>query len=112
MTGGIVALVLWFMAWIGGIAGGIGQALQNGALITAGVVMGLIFPTDGLWRSAVFSMEPFAVVVGLREAGRSALAANPFAATNPIPLGELVWAIVWVVAVLALAVVSFRSREI
>lgn len=112
MTGGIVALVLWFMAWIGGIAGGIGAALQNGALITAGVVMGLVFPTDALWRSAVYSMEPVVVVVGLREAGRTALAANPFAATEPIPLGMLVWSIVWVLAALVLAVVSFRSREI
>lgn len=112
MTGGIVALVLWFMAWIGGIAGGIGQALENGALITAGVVMGLIFPTDALWRSAVYSMEPVAVVVGLQEAGRATLAANPFAATEPIPLGMLVWSIVWVLAALVLAVVSFRSREI
>jgi hypothetical protein len=50
--------------------------------------------------------------VGLQEAGRSALAANPFAATQPIPLGMLVWSIVWVLAALALAVVSFRSREI
>jgi ABC-type transport system involved in multi-copper enzyme maturation permease subunit len=112
MTGGIVALVLWFMAWIGGIAGGIGQALENGALITAGVVMGLVFPTDALWRSAVYSMEPVAVVVGLQEAGRATLAANPFAATEPIPLGMLIWSIVWMLAALALAVVSFRSREI
>jgi ABC-type transport system involved in multi-copper enzyme maturation permease subunit len=112
MTGGIVALVLWFMAWMGGIAGGIGQALENGALTTAGVVMGLVFPTDALWRSAVYSMEPVAVVVGLQEAGRTGLAANPFAATQPIPLGVLVWSIVWVLAALALAVVSFGSREI
>jgi ABC-type transport system involved in multi-copper enzyme maturation permease subunit len=112
MTGGIVALVLWFMAWIGGIAGGIGQALENSALITAGVVMGLVFPTDALWRSAVYSMEPVAVVVGLQEAGRATLAANPFAATEPIPLGMLIWSIVWMLAALALAVVSFRSREI
>lgn len=111
MTGGIVALVLWFMAWIGGIAGGIGHALQNNALTTAGLVMGLVFPTDGLWRSAVFSMEPVAVLAGIREGG-AAIAANPFAATEPIPLGQLVWSVVWVIAALVLAVVSFRSREI
>lgn len=111
MTGGIVALVLWFMAWIGGIAGGIGQALQNSALTNAGLVMGLILPTDSLWRSAVFSMEPAAVVAAVREGGAT-LAANPFSAANPIPLGMLIWSIVWVLGALTLAVFSFRRREI
>ncbi|MGH2927334.1 MAG: ABC transporter permease [Candidatus Dormibacteraceae bacterium] len=111
MTGGIVALVLWFMAWIGGIAGGIGQTLNNAALADTGLVMGLILPTDALWRSAVFSMEP-AAVVAISRAGGAAVASDPFSATQPIPVGMLVWSIVWVVGVLVLAVLSFRRREI
>ncbi|MFZ0216265.1 MAG: ABC transporter permease subunit [Candidatus Dormiibacterota bacterium] len=111
MTGGIVALVLWFMAWIGGIVGGVGQALNNTALSDAGLAMRLILPTDALWRAAVYAMEPAAVIATNRALGPVA-SANPFSASDPIAPAMLVWSVLWVVVVLALALLSFRRREI
>jgi len=111
MTGGIVALILYFMAWIGGIVEGIGRSLHSTALSDVGLAMRLILPTDAFWRAAVYAMEPSTVLALARSAGRVA-SANPFLVTDPIPPAMEIWGLLWVVIVLALAVFSFRSREV
>ncbi|MFN2451212.1 MAG: ABC transporter permease subunit [Candidatus Dormibacteria bacterium] len=110
MTAGIVALVLFFMAWMGGIAGAVGTALGNAGVEAAGTVSRLALPTDGLWRGAIYNAEPesvLAVAAGTREA-----AANPFTATAAPAAAYLAWAAVWVIAVVALTAWSFRRREL
>jgi len=62
ITGGVIALVAWLMGWIGGVVGDIGTGLQNQAVENIGTVSRLILPTDGLWRGAVYAMEPDAVL--------------------------------------------------
>jgi ABC-type transport system involved in multi-copper enzyme maturation permease subunit len=111
MTGGIIALVLYLTAWIGGIVGGVGQALSNDSLTYTGLVSKLLVPTDVLWRGAVYAMEPASVAAAARAAGPAA-AGNPFWAADPPPTALLVWALLWVVALLTLAWWSFRSREV
>ena len=111
ITGGVIALVAWLMAWIGGVVGDIGVGLQNQAIENVGTVTHLILPTDGLWRGAVYAMEPDAVLVTLRAAGTIGRA-NPFAAVDPPPVEFLVWVVVWFAIMLALSIWSFRTREI
>jgi ABC-type transport system involved in multi-copper enzyme maturation permease subunit len=111
ITGGVIALVAWLMAWIGGVVGDIGVGLQNQAIENIGTVSHLILPTDGLWRGAVYAMEPDAVLATLRAAGTVGRA-NPFAAVDPPPLEFLAWVVVWFGIMLALSVWSFRTREI
>lgn len=110
MTAGIVALVMFFMAWMGGIAGAVGTALGNTGVETAGTISRLALPTDGLWRGAIYNAEPEAVLAvasGSREA-----AANPFTATASPSTAYLVWALLWIVLVVALTTWSFRRREL
>jgi len=111
ITGGVIALVAWLMGWIGGVVGDIGNALQNQAVEDIGIVSHLILPTDGLWRGAVYSMEPDAVLAALRAAGTVARA-NPFTAVDPPPTAFLAWVVVWFALMLTLAIWSFRTREI
>ncbi|MBO0684463.1 MAG: ABC transporter permease subunit [Candidatus Dormibacteraeota bacterium] len=111
MTAGIVALVLYLVAWIGGIVGGLGQALNNDALIYTGLGSKLLVPTDVLWRGAVYAMEPASVVASVRAVGPVG-ASSPFSAADPPPIGLLVWAVIWVLAILALTWLSFRRREV
>ena len=111
ITGGVIALVAWLMAWIGGVVGDIGESLQNDAVANIGTISHLILPTDGLWRGAVYAMEPDAVVAALRAAGTVARA-NPFSAVDPPPVAFLIWVVVWFAVVLGLAIWSFRTREI
>ena len=111
ITGGVIALVAWLMAWIGGVVGDIGASLQNEAVQNVGTVSHLILPTDGLWRGAIFAMEPDVVLATLR-AGGTIARANPFSAVDPPPLPYLAWVVVWFALMLALSVWSFRTREL
>ena len=111
ITAGVIALVAWLIAWIAGVVGDIGIGLQNQALENVGVVSHLLLPSDGLWRGAIFAMEPDTLIATMKAAGTFGRA-NPFAAVDPPPLEFLVWVVVWFAAMLALSVWSFRTREI
>jgi ABC-type transport system involved in multi-copper enzyme maturation permease subunit len=111
ITGGVIALVAWLMGWIGGIVGDIGAGLQNTAVENVGIISHLVLPTDGLWRGAIFAMEPDTVLAQLRAAGTIGRA-NPFAQVDPPPAGFLLWVVVWFALMLALSIWSFRTREI
>lgn len=111
MTAAIIPLIGYFIAWVGGILGGIGTAIDNQGLIVTGVVSRLLLPTDGLWRGAVYAMEPATVIAGLRGAGRLG-AGNPFSATDPPPPAFLAWTVVWFAVMIGLTLWSFRRREL
>lgn len=113
IASGAVAIVLFGLAWGVGVLGGVGTALGVYSLGAAGSVARLVFPSDGLWRAAIFSLEP-PVVIAAIAGNRSlrVLEANPFfAASGPSPL-YLAWCLAWVVGILGLTVVSFRRREL
>ena len=112
MVGGVVALVLFGMAWMGGIVGGVGQAFDNPTVMHIGTVTRLLLPTDGLWRGAVYALEPAAILQLTRNVPGPAIAANPFFASSEPPLVFLVWVAAWLSAALFAAVWSFRSREV
>ncbi len=111
MVGGVVALVLWGVGWIGGIVGGVGLAFDNPTVTHVGTATRLILPTDGMWRGAVWALEPAAILETMRQAGRAA-AANPFFAPDPPPAPYLAWTAGWVAVVLGAAIWSFSRREI
>jgi len=111
IAGGAITAIGFLMAWIGGIVGGIGTAFQNQAIEDVGIVSRLLLPTDALWRGAVFSMEP-ASVVAVAKAAPPGASANPFLATHGQPVEMLLWVGFWFLAVVALSVWSFRTREV
>jgi ABC-type transport system involved in multi-copper enzyme maturation permease subunit len=111
MTGGVIALVLFFVAWIGGIALAIGQAFANDTIIAIGNGSRLLIPTDGLWHGAIYYLEPSDILAAARAAGR-ARAGNPFFAEAPLPAAYLGWVAAWLIAVLGLANWSFARRDL
>ena len=108
MTCGIVVLALFGVAWIAGIAESVGVAFHNTAITTAGTVMSLLLPSDGLWRGAVYNLEPAALIA----LGNAAARADPFAVGAPPPTPYLMWAVGWVVVILGFAALSFRRRDL
>ena len=110
MVGGVIALVLFGMAWMGGIVGGIGQAFDNAVVTHVGTVTKLLLPTDALWRGAVYALEPAAVLAAVPRG--MAVAANPFFASAPPPAPLLIWCALWTLAVLGLGLWSFGRREV
>ena len=111
MVGGVSGLILWGLAWMGGIVGGIGLVFENATLTHVGTVSKLVLPTDGLWRGAVWSLEPASLIAASRAAG-SAAAANPFFAAEPPPPAYIAWCVIWITALLALAMWSFTRKEL
>jgi ABC-2 type transport system permease protein len=111
MVGGVIAAILFGIVWMGGIVGGVGAAFGNETITHVGTATKLILPTDGLWRGAVWSLEP-AVVLGAQTALGPAAAANPFFAAEPPPAAYVTWAVLWIAAVLAIAIWSFGRREV
>lgn len=111
MTGGVVALVLFFVAWIGGIALAIGQTFGNDTITNIGIGSRLLIPTDGLWHGAIFYLEPSEILSLANAAGR-ARAGNPFYAEQPLPVAYIGWVIAWLLAVIGLANWSFARRDL
>ena len=111
MVGGVIAAILFGIAWMGGIVGGVGAAFNNATVTHVGTATKLILPTDGLWRGAVWSLEPSIVIAAQSQLG-PAVAANPFFSAEPPPASYIAWAIAWIAAMLIVAIWSFRSREI
>ena len=111
MVGGVSGLILWGLAWMGGIVGGIGLVFENTTLTHVGTASKLILPTDGLWRGAVWSLEPASLIAASRAAGAAA-AANPFFAADPPPPAYVVWCVIWITGMLSLAVWSFMRKEL
>jgi len=111
ITGGVIALVAWLMGWIGGVVGDIGTGLQNQAIENVGIVSHILLPTDGLWRGAIYAMEPDSLIATLRAAGTFGRA-NPFAAVDPPAFGFLLWVAAWFALMLGVSIWSFRTREI
>lgn len=111
MVGGVVALIVWGVAWIGGIVGGVGLALDNATATHVGTATRLLLPTDGMWRGAVWALEPASIVAAARNAG-AATAGNPFFAADPPPALYLAWTLAWIAIGLGVAVWSFARREI
>jgi ABC-type transport system involved in multi-copper enzyme maturation permease subunit len=110
ITAGVIALMLFFITWIAGVAGAVGTVLSNGPIEATGTISRMLLPSDGLWRGAVFNLEPVTVVAvatGSREA-----AANPFTSLTAPTGAYLAWAAVWVVAVVGLTILAFRRREL
>jgi ABC-type transport system involved in multi-copper enzyme maturation permease subunit len=110
IAAGIVAVGFFGIAWIAGITAAIARALNADALAHFATFTGLVIPTDGLWRGAVYALTPAAMLVAQDTIGQRGL--NPFGVNEPPPTAFLIWSVVWIVAVLASAVASMRTRDV
>jgi len=111
MTCGIVVLILFGVTWIAGIAGSVGAALHSTTIQSIGTVSSLILPTDGLWRAAVYNLQPAAV--SLLQASAGGRGSNDPFFVYSAPSGTyLLWAFAWLLGLLAIAAWSFQRREL
>lgn len=109
---GITAVVLFGLAWIAGVVGGIGLSIGNQTVTNVGVIASLILPTDGLWRGAIFHLEPAVMIAAASQSARGFNPNFPFFAYAPPPTAYVVYAVGWILAMLALAAYNFDRREL
>ena len=107
LANGVVSFTLFGLAWLGGIIEFIGTMMKNEAMLNLGIVISLLVPSDAIWKAASFYAQSplFLVVQGVSGAG-------PFAAAAPPTASFIVWALLYLCAVLLLAVRAFARRDL
>lgn len=101
-TGGIV-FGLYGLAFIGGWIEQFGAMIQNPTAIKVGIIASLIIPSESLWKRAAFEMQmPLAGALGM----------SPFSTISvPSPL-MIGYTVIYLLAMLAIAVRVFDKRDI
>ncbi len=101
-TGGMV-FGLYGLAFLGGWIEQIGTLVSNPTAVQIGIVTSLVIPTEALWRRAAYEMQtPLA----------SALGMSPFGAFSVPSTLMVLYAVVYLVIVFAIAVSTFNHRDI
>jgi Cu-processing system permease protein len=114
LANGVVMLVLFGLAWLGGIIGFVGTIPPGNELMAnLGTAVSLLLPADAVWRGASYHILPPSFLVASSFAGGSGEEIGlPFGSTTPIARAMLAWALAYPVACLALAVAAFRRRDL
>lgn len=107
ITAGVISVIAFGTMWLGGVAGAFGEVFNNAAISAVGSVTHMLLPTDGLWRAAVYAMQPRSVS-GPVSAGLN----STFQAAAGPTTAYLAWVGVWLALVVGLALVSFQRREV
>jgi ABC-type transport system involved in multi-copper enzyme maturation permease subunit len=111
VAGGAIAVVAYGLAWMAGVMGGVGTALDNKVLHFVGVVARLILPSDVLWRGSAGALSPTDSVLTAGGVSANLYRFSPFSGTAP-SLPWLAWCVVWIVGALAFGIVLLRNREV
>ena len=102
VANGIVAFAFYALAFIGGWIEQIGAVLGSTDARYIGTVIGLVSPTDALWRLATHVLEPPVMTAML----------TPFTPIS-VPTAAMVWwSLGFVLAALALAAFRFERRAL
>ena len=112
LANGVVMLVLFGLAWLGGIIAFAATIPPgNELLANLGTAVSLLLPADAVWRGASYHVLPPSFLVAGSLAGEENVGI-PFASTVPLAPAMLAWALVYPVACLTLAVAAFRRRDL
>jgi len=110
IASGLIAIVAFGLAWTSGVAGSVATVLHSDAVVAATTMIGLLIPTDVLWRAALFDLQPVVYTVAANAAGSRMT--NPFGVSGPPTAASLVWSVLWIASVVAAATISFGGRDI
>jgi ABC-type transport system involved in multi-copper enzyme maturation permease subunit len=110
VAGGAVAVVAYGLAWMAGILGGVGQALNNDVLREAGFISRLILPSDVLWQGSASALSPTADALRSGGVNVELYRFSPFSGTAP-SIEWLAWCLIWTIGALALGAWLLSRRE-
>ena len=103
LANGVLTFGLYGVAFIGGWVEQFGSLMKNPAAVNIGIITSLIMPSEALWKRAVYQMQsPLASAFGL----------TPFSSiSTPSPL-MIVYAAIYSVAAMSLAIYFFNRRDL
>jgi len=103
VANGVMAFMLYGLAFIGGWMEQIGSLMRNETVVDIGIASSLLVPSEAMWKMAAYYMQPVIV---------NTLGVTPFSQSTPPSTAMLVYALLYVGGLLALAVWSFNRRDL
>ena len=107
LANGVMVFGLYGIAFIGGWIEQIGTFLQNQAnsqtAVNIGVITSLILPSEALWKRAASELQSPLV---------AALGFSPFSSTSVPSNAMIVYAVIYLMVVFAMAVRLFNARDL
>jgi len=103
LANGVVAFMLYGLAFVGGWIEQIGALARNETAVNLGIVASLIMPSEALWKRAAYLMQPALV----RELGFT-----PFSALVAPSQAMVIYAGLYIVVAMALAIRLFSRRDL
>lgn len=104
LANGALAFMMFGLAFVGGWVEQVGAILRNETAVNLGIFSSLVMPTEILWKKASALFEP-QIVSGLEFAGPFSVASQP---SNLM----IVYAILYVVALMVLGLWLFKRRDL
>lgn len=104
LANGVLAFMLYGVAFVGGWVEQIGSLLQNEAAVDIGIISSLLMPSEALWKKAMLLFQP--------DAASGSFAATPFMVSSQPSNLMIGYALGYVVLLLALSLWSFSSRDL
>lgn len=102
LTNGVVLFMLYGLAFIGAWVEQIGALMQSHAAVNIGIITSLLMPVEALWRRAAYLMQP-SVLNSIP---------SPFGGTSPPSQAMVLYAAMYAVLALGLALLSFQRRDL
>jgi Cu-processing system permease protein len=107
LANGVVVFTLFGLAWLAGIMELIGSLMDNESLVTVGIAVSLLVPSDALWRAASFYLQsPLAIQ------GTGGVGLTPFSSPAPPTLPFVLWSLCYPIALLFTAILAFSRRDL
>jgi Cu-processing system permease protein len=110
LANGAVVFFAFGLAWMAGFVEFIGSAIDNVAMERVGVVTSLLVPSDALWRGASAALSSPAVLTAFTANGAGER--PPFTGVTLPPTEFVVWSLLYVPVLVALAARAFGRRDL
>ncbi|MBI2938936.1 MAG: ABC transporter permease [Chloroflexi bacterium] len=109
LANGVGLFLLYGLAWLGGMVETLGAALRSDTMVHIGIVVSLLIPSDVLWRSASFYLQP-AAILAMQNVSTGGVV--PFASATPPAAPMLIYTVLYTLGALGLAIAVFNRRDL
>lgn len=109
LANGVGMFLLYGLAWLAGVIEAMGGLVHNDTMVHVGIAISLVIPSDVLWHAASYYLLPPSVLMVQSVASASLF---PFASPAPPAPAMLIYAGLYTLAAIGLAIAVFNRRDL